>query len=170
MKVKPLIVIPSDQNREQVIRKGQKLQYWTITWNSLECVIAVVAGFLAGSIALVGFGFDSAIEVTSSLAALWRLRQDRDEQARAVAERRASQVIGACFLLLAVYVLYEALDSIIEQLPPDHSLIGIALAALSLIVMPRTDAHFTFKRDDQGNVMGVVFRVGDAERTLSKIK
>ena len=136
MKVKPLIVIPSDQNREQVIRKGQKLQYWTITWNSLECVIAVVAGFLAGSIALVGFGFDSAIEVTSSLAALWRLRQDRDEQARAVAERRASQVIGACFLLLAVYVLYEALDSIIEQLPPDHSLIGIALAALSLIVMP----------------------------------
>jgi len=136
MKVKPSIVIPSDQNREQVIRKGQKLQYWTITWNSLECVIAVVAGFLAGSIALVGFGFDSAIEVTSSLAALWRLRQDRDEQARAVAERRASQVIGACFLLLAVYVLYEALDSIIEQLPPDHSLIGIALAALSLIVMP----------------------------------
>src|SRR5437660_10293293 len=120
--------------RAAVARRGRLLQYLTVLWNSAECIVALAAGFLAGSIALVGFGFDSAIEVTSSLAALWRLRQDRDEQARAVAERRASQVIGACFLLLAVYVLYEALDSIIEQLPPDHSLIGIALAALSLIV------------------------------------
>jgi len=131
-----LVRIPVLADRANIVQRGRKLQYLTIAWNSLECVIALVAGFLAGSIALVGFGFDSAIEVTSSLAALWRLRRDRDEDAREAADRRASQVIGACFLLLAVYVLYEALDSIIEQLPPDHSLIGIALAALSLIVMP----------------------------------
>src|SRR3989442_10349914 len=134
-----LVRTPVPTDRANIIHRGRKLQYLTIAWNSLECVIALVAGFLAGSIALVGFGFDSAIEVTSSLAALWRLRQDRDEETREAAERRASQVIGACFLLLAVYVLYEALDSIIEQLPPDHSLIGIALAALSLIVMPWLD-------------------------------
>src|SRR5438093_11108627 len=108
-----LTILAPAQNRARFITRGRRLQYLTVAWNSIEFVIALVAGFLAGSIALIGFGFDSAIEVTSSLAALWRLRQDRDEQARAVAERRASQVIGACFLLLAVYVLYEALDSII---------------------------------------------------------
>src|SRR6267142_6554760 len=86
--------------RRNLARRGRRLQYLTIGWNSAECVVALAAGFLAGSIALVGFGFDSAIEVTSSLAALWRLRQDRDEQAREVAERGASEVIGACFLLL----------------------------------------------------------------------
>src|SRR2546425_3751811 len=134
-----LVRTPVPTDRANIVQRGRKLQYLTIAWNSLECVIALVAGFLAGSIALIGFGFDSAIEVTSSLAALWRLRQDRDEDTRVAAERRASQVIGACFLLLAVYVLYEALDSIIEQLPPDHSLIGIGLAALSLIVMPWLD-------------------------------
>ena len=131
-----LVRTPVPTDRANIVQRGRKLQYLTIAWNSLECVIALVAGFLAGSIALIGFGFDSAIEVTSSLAALWRLRQDRDEDTRVAAERRASQVIGACFLLLAMYVLYAALDSLIEQLPPDHSLIGIALAALSLIVMP----------------------------------
>ena len=136
MNGKFLVRTPVLTDRANIVQRGRKLQYLTIAWNSLECVIALVAGFSAGSIALVGFGFDSAIEVTSSLAALWRLRQDRDDQAREVAERRASQVIGGCFLLLAMYVLYAALDSLIEQLPPDHSLIGIALAALSLIVMP----------------------------------
>lgn len=108
----------------------------TIAWNSIEFVIALVAGFLAGSIALIGFGFDSAIEVTSSLAALWRLSRDRDEESREHAERRALKVIGACFLLLACYILYESIHDLIERIPPQHSIIGIVLAALSLIVMP----------------------------------
>jgi len=64
-----------------------------------------MAGFLAGSVALVGFGFDSAIEVTSSLAALWRLRRDDDEARREASERGTARIIGACFLLLAGYVL-----------------------------------------------------------------
>ena len=67
--------------RAAATRQGRWLQYVTIAWNSAECVVALVAGFLAGSIALVGFGFDSAIEVTSSVAALWRLRGDADERA-----------------------------------------------------------------------------------------
>ncbi|HKW87046.1 MAG TPA: cation transporter [Nitrospiraceae bacterium] len=90
----------------------------------------------AGSIALVGFGFDSAIEVTSSVAALWRLRHEQDEATRERVERRAMKVIGICFLLLAAYVLYEALQSLIQHEPPGRSFIGIILAALSLIVMP----------------------------------
>jgi divalent metal cation (Fe/Co/Zn/Cd) transporter len=98
--------------------------------------VAVVAGSSAGSIALVGFGLDSAIEVTSSLAALWRLRWDADEVRREAAERLTLRTIGACFLMLAVYVTYEAIQTLAEQQAPEHSPVGIVLAALSLIVMP----------------------------------
>src|SRR6266480_7044036 len=76
------------RQRWEIARRGRRLQYVTITWNSAECVVALAAGFLAGSIALVGFGFDSAIEVTSSLAALWRLRSDAVERDRERAEGR----------------------------------------------------------------------------------
>src|SRR5881296_3573976 len=106
-----LVRTPVLTDRANIVQRGRKLQYLTIAWNSLECVIALVAGFLAGSIALVGFGFDSAIEVTSSLAALWRLRRDLDETRREAAERRALRIIGICFLLLAAYVLYEAITT-----------------------------------------------------------
>src|SRR5712664_3790057 len=92
------------EERLAAARRGRVLQYLSIAWNSAECVVALLAGFLAGSVALVGFGLDSALEVTSSLAALWRLRWDADEERREQAERRTLRVIGACFLLLAAYV------------------------------------------------------------------
>ena len=123
-------------DRGAITRRGRRLQYVTITWNSLECVVALVAGVLAGSIALVGFGFDSAIEVASSLAALWRLSSDRDDRRREVAERWTLRLIGACFLLLAAYIAYEAVSSLVARHAPEHSVPGIVLAALSLIVMP----------------------------------
>jgi divalent metal cation (Fe/Co/Zn/Cd) transporter len=125
-----------EADRAAVVRAGRWLQYATMAWNSAECIVALTAGFVAGSIALVGFGFDSAIEVTSGLAALWRLRRDPDEARREAAERRALQVIGACFLLLAAYVLYEAATALLGGRAPDHSTVGIVLAVLSLIVMP----------------------------------
>jgi len=123
-------------DRGAITRRGRRLQYVTITWNSLECVVALVAGVLAGSIALVGFGFDSAIEVASSLAALWRLSSDQDDRRREVAERWTLCLIGACFLLLAAYIAYEAVSSLVARRAPEHSIPGIVLAALSLIVMP----------------------------------
>jgi len=125
----------------EIARRGRLLQYVTIAWNSAECLVALAAGFMAGSIALVGFGFDSAIEVTSSLAALWRLRRDADELDRARAEQRTMRIIGCCFLLLAIYVGYEAVRALAEGESPDRSTVGIVLAALSLAVMP-TLAHF----------------------------
>jgi len=128
--------LPGGEERLVTVRRGRALQYLTIAWNSGECVVALAAGFLAGSIALVGFGLDSAIEVTSSLAALWRLRRDLDETRREGAERRALRIIGICFLLLADYVLYEAIITQVVRKPPEHSTVGIVLAALSLIVMP----------------------------------
>jgi divalent metal cation (Fe/Co/Zn/Cd) transporter len=126
----------SPADRVAAARRGRLLQYLTIAWNSAECAVALVAGFLAGSIALVGFGFDSAIEVISSLAALWRLRWDADEAHREAAEKRTVRFIGACFLLLAAYVTYEAGHTLIAQHAPDHTIAGIVLAALSLVVMP----------------------------------
>ncbi len=128
------LIQPTD--RTATVQRGRRLQYLTIAWNSAECAVALLAGFWAGSIALIGFGFDSAIEVTSSFAALWRLRHDHDEGRREAAERRTMRIIGVCFLLLAAYVLYEATETLIQRKAPDHSLIGIVLAALSLIVMP----------------------------------
>ena len=122
--------------RTRAIKLGRALQYLTIAWNSGECLVALAAGFVAGSIALVGFGFDSAVEVTSSLAALWRLRNDADEAGREAAERRTLRIVGLCFLALAAYVLCDAVIVLIERRAPDHSRVGIVLAALSMIVMP----------------------------------
>jgi divalent metal cation (Fe/Co/Zn/Cd) transporter len=127
--------------RWEIARRGRLLQYVTIAWNSAECLVALAAGFMAGSIALVGFGFDSAIEVTSSVAALWRLRRDADEVRRASAEQRTVRIIGCCFLFLAAYVCYEAVHALLERKSPGHSTVGIVLAILSLVVMP-TLAHF----------------------------
>lgn len=127
--------------RTDTARLGRRLQYLTIAWNSAECAVAVVTGFLAGSVALVGFGLDSAIEVASSFAALWRLRRDADESRREAAERVTLRVVGSCFLLLAVYVTSDALQTLRDHHAPAPSTVGIVLAALSLVVMP-TLVHF----------------------------
>jgi divalent metal cation (Fe/Co/Zn/Cd) transporter len=122
--------------RAHSVRRGRLLQYLTILWNCAECVVALGAGIASGSISLVGFGFDSGIEVASSLAALWRLRADHDEEGRELAERRAMRIIGVSFLLLAVYVLVDALKMLIDRQPPAQSPMGMVIAALSLTVMP----------------------------------
>ena len=122
--------------RADTARLGERLQYLTILWNAAECIVALVAGFVAGSIALVGFGFDSAIEVTSSVAAVWRLRADRDETVREAAERRTLRIVGVCFLALAAYIGYGGSRDLVTREPPAHSVAGIVIAALSLIVMP----------------------------------
>jgi divalent metal cation (Fe/Co/Zn/Cd) transporter len=119
-----------------VVRRGQWLTWATLAYNSLEGVVSVGAGLIAGSVALIGFGVDSFIEVTASLAAIWRLRVDADAHRRAFAERWALRVIGLCFLALAAYVAVDATWSLIGRAAPKESLVGIAIAAASLIVMP----------------------------------
>ena len=121
--------------RAGLVRRGRLLEYLTVGWNSLEGLIAVGAGLAAGSIALVGFGFDSVIEVTSGLALLWRLHMDAPER-RERAERTALKLVGWSFLLLAAYVAFDAVKSLARREPPEASYVGIALAALSLVVMP----------------------------------
>ena len=115
---------------------GKRLEYFTIIWNSLEGLIAVVAGAMAGSISLVGFGVDSFIEVTSGAALLWRMCGDVDERTRERRETRTLRIVGACFLALAVYVGVEAMSDLASRKAPAHSIPGILLACVSLVVMP----------------------------------
>lgn len=122
--------------RARVAVRGQRLEYFTIAYNSLEGIVALVFGVLAGSIALVGFGFDSVIEVTSGAVLLWRLRAEMDEARRERAEARSLRLVGICFLALAAGVGYEAAASLWRHESPERSLPGIVLAAASLVVMP----------------------------------
>lgn len=119
-----------------LVRRGRNLEYFTIAYNSLEGLIGIGAGLMAGSVALVGFGFDSVIEVTSGAALLWRLYADADKESRERAERITLRLIGVCFLALAVYVSYEAVSSLVYRALPERSLPGIMLAIASLVVMP----------------------------------
>lgn len=123
-------------SRASLVRRGRRLEYFTIAYNSLEGLIAIVAGLFAGSIALVGFGVDSVIEVTSGLALLWRLHRDVDEAGRERAEAITLKVVGVCFLALAAYVSYDSVTSLMRREQPEESIPGIVLAASSLIVMP----------------------------------
>jgi len=122
--------------RALLVRRGLRLEYLTLNWNSLEAVIAIAAGWLAGSIALIGFGLDSLIEMSSGAVLLWRLSSDADPARREHVERRALQLVGWSFLLLAAYVAFDAARSLWLEETPDQSTIGIALAVASLIVMP----------------------------------
>jgi divalent metal cation (Fe/Co/Zn/Cd) transporter len=119
--------------RASMVRQGRKLEYLTIGWNLLEGVIAVGAGAVTGSVALVGFGFDSFIESLSGGALLWRLRSDEDSERR---ERIALKLVGASFIILAAYVAFDAGKSLMTREPPEASYVGIALSVLSLVVMP----------------------------------
>ena len=122
--------------RQTNIQTGVKLELFTIAYNSLEGLIALALGFAAGSIALVGFGLDSGIEVTSGAALLWRLLSDSDVAKRERAERTALRIVGGCFLALAAYVAYESLESLIAGNAPERTIPGVALAAVSIVVMP----------------------------------
>jgi cation diffusion facilitator family transporter len=118
------------------VRRGLRLEYLTLGWNSLEAIIAIASGIIAGSIALVGFGFDSVVECLSGAVLLWRLRTDSNEQTRERIEQISLRLVGASFLILAAYVGYEAITTVLKKEPPEHSFPGIALAIASLIVMP----------------------------------
>ena len=122
--------------RTAVVRHGRRLEYLTIAWNGLEGLVAVVAGAIAGSISLVGFGIDSFIEVTSGSVLLWRMSVDAEVQRRELNERRALRIVGVCFLLLAAYIAYESVLDLWSRRTPEHSIPGIVLACISLVVMP----------------------------------
>ncbi|HVN77612.1 MAG TPA: cation transporter [Terriglobia bacterium] len=123
-------------NRDTWVRRGLLLQYISLGYNCLEALVALVAGVIAGSIALVSFGFDSVIEVTSSATLLWRLNSDFDQKQRQHAETISLRIVGICFMGLAVYISYEATGDLWHRNAPEGSIAGIILASVSMVIMP----------------------------------
>jgi len=122
--------------REDIARRGKRLEYFTVVWNALEGLVGIGAGVFAGSISLVGFGVDSLIEVTSGATLLWRMSVDADVERRERNEKLSLRIVGGCFLALAVYITYEGLSDLTRKSAPEHSIPGIVLACVSLVVMP----------------------------------
>lgn len=117
--------------RQDRVQRGVRLEQFTIAYNCVEAFASLVLGFMGGSIALVGFGFDSVIEVTSGATLLWRLKRDSDH-----AERIALRIVGWCFVVLAAYVAWEAIESLLKSEAPERTPLGVVIALASVIVMP----------------------------------
>src|SRR5215208_3300644 len=115
-------------------RKAKWLSWASLGYMALEGAVAIIAGIAAGSIALIGFGIDSAIEGFASVVIVWRFTGSRTLSE--AAERKAQKLVAIQFFILAPYVGVEAIRSLINGARPDESIVGIALAASSVIVMP----------------------------------
>src|ERR1019366_2958466 len=100
-------------NRQDLVRRGQRLEYFTIGYNSVEGLVSIVAGVIAGSASLIGFGLDSVIEVASGVALLWRLHHDLNPSRREQVERITLRIVGWCFVALALYIAYESGSTLI---------------------------------------------------------
>jgi len=123
-------------DRSAVVARGRRLEYLTITWNGFEAGVALIAGLVAGSVALVVFGMDSVIETGSALILLWRLRSDGEPAQRERSERVARRLVGTCFLLLAAYVTLESAYALWSRERAERSIAGIFIAIAAIIVMP----------------------------------
>jgi divalent metal cation (Fe/Co/Zn/Cd) transporter len=122
--------------RPALVRRGLRLNYVTLAYNTAEAIVSIAAGLVAGSVALVGFGVDSGIEVTASIAAQWRLRADIDPVRRERVERVTHRVIGASFLMLAAYVVVDSITTLWAREAPEPSIVGLVILVLSVLVMP----------------------------------
>jgi divalent metal cation (Fe/Co/Zn/Cd) transporter len=127
---------PPGQRRAHVNR-GLVLAGLTVGWNVAEGLIAITAGVIAGSVALIGFGMDSFVEVLSGLVVLWRLLAERRGRLTSeVAERRAVKLIALSFFALAAFVVVESGRDLLAGERPEASALGLAITAVSIVVMP----------------------------------
>jgi len=126
----------SASDRSQHIQRGRALEYFTVGYNTLEGLVSIIAGLIAGSVSLVGFGLDSFIEVTSGTALLWRLHHDWNEARREAVERITLRIVGSCFIALAVYIAFDSGLTLVRHEKPERSIPGIVVAAVSVVVMP----------------------------------
>ena len=145
-------------------RRALMLSYFTVAYNVLEGVLSILAGGLASSIALIGFGMDSFIESISGGIMIWRFRQTRlSEAEEKKVETRAVKLVGWSFFVLAAYILFEAARKLITSEVPDPSLLGIIIAATSLVVMPL----LFIAKQRTGRKLGSRSLLADSKQTLA---
>ncbi len=153
--------------RAGLLRRGLLLEYLTVGWNIVEGLIAVGAGFAAGSVALIGFGVDSFVESISGSVLIWRLRAEAggqaDEERIEQVEQRASHLVAVSFGVLAVYVAFEAVQTLIAQERPSASPIGIALTTVSIAVM----LWLARAKRDAGEALGSRALIADSHQTFA---
>jgi divalent metal cation (Fe/Co/Zn/Cd) transporter len=125
-------------DRPRLLVRALRLEYLTVGWNLVEGVIAIAAALASGSVALLGFGIDSFVESASGSVLIWRLHAERratDAERIEQVERRAQQLVALSLVLLAAYIAWDSITSLLAGERPEPSLVGIVLAAVSLLVM-----------------------------------
>lgn len=148
----------SDEDRRRYGRRAQLLAGASVTYNVVEAVIAITAGVVAGSVALVGFGLDSIIEVSSGLIILWQFRHPLPQSR----EKTALRLMAFSFFGLAAYITFESVQSLVTSHEPAPSPVGIVLAATSLVVMP----FLSWAQRRTGRLLGSNTVVADSTQTL----
>ena len=129
-------ILQTPAARERAVHRSRLLNRLTIGWNLAEGVVAVIAGAVAGSVSLIGFGLDSGIEVSAAVILGWRLRKEREAGCKGDVDRRATRLIAVSFAVLAAYVGVESVRDLLGESAPEVSVVGIVMAALSLAAMP----------------------------------
>ncbi|MGC9498410.1 cation transporter [Streptomyces sp. WG7] len=152
---------PSPVRREALARRVRLLVAATITYNAVEAVVAITAGALASSTALIGFGLDSVIEVSSAAAVAWQFSA-RDHAVREAREQRTLRIIAVSFFALAAYVTVDAVRALTGTGEAERSVPGIVIAALSLAIMPFLSAA----QRKAGRELGSASAVADSKQTL----
>ena len=128
--------VAPDADRDVLIRRGVALEIFTLLWMTVEAAVAVVAGTVAGSVALLAFGIDSVIEFVAALVVLHSFRAEQAGRPPSGGEQRALRVIGVTFFLLAAYIVVDAAYTLLAARPPESSAAGVAVSAAALLVMP----------------------------------
>lgn len=153
--------------RAQLLRRGLRLEYVTVGWNIVEGLIAVGAGIAAGSVALIAFGVDSFVESISGAVLIWRLRAevggDAYEERVEQVERRASRLVAVSFAVLAAYVAFEAVQTLVAQERPSASPVGIALTTVSIAVM----LWLARAKRETGEALGSRALIADSHQTFA---
>lgn len=145
--------------------KALKLSYFTVGYNIIECILSIIAGIIAGSTALLGFGSDSLVESLSATIMIWRFRkhgvlsiEEEDE-----IEKKATFLVGITFFIFGIYVLLESIRKLIVADKPEPSLLGIMIAIASIIVMP----ILFYAKYKTGKSLGSKSLVADSKQTLA---
>lgn len=152
------VFVEDPAGRRRLGRRAQLLAAASVSYNVIEAVIAIAAGVVAGSVALVGFGLDSVVEVSSGLIILWQFRHRLPESR----ERQALRMMAVAFFALAAYVTFESLRTLLGGHEPEASTVGIVLAVASLIVMP----FLSWAQRRTGRSLGSNAVVADGTQTL----